>query len=100
MGQVSVEYFQFVEVSKINNKPVVVKMPASTNIAGSFLKEKKLISNKIPGIRIKRGQKLEKLKKSISYIWSAKSIEPRKINKIPKNELFFFIYLPSLYYYS
>ncbi|MBU3126132.1 hypothetical protein KPL52_00455 [Clostridium tagluense] len=68
MGQVSVEYFQFVEVSKTNNKPVVVKIPARTNIAGSFFSEKKLISNKIPGIRIKRGQKFEKLKKSMSYI--------------------------------
>ena len=44
MGQVSVEYFQFVEVSKINSKPVVVKIPPRTNIAGSFFKEKKLIS--------------------------------------------------------
>ena len=68
MGQVSVEYCHFVEVSKINSNPVVVKSPPRTNIAGSFLKEKKLTSSKIPGIRIKRGQKLEKLKKSMSYI--------------------------------
>jgi len=68
MGHVSVEYFQFVEVSKINSRPVVVKIPPRTNTAGSFFREKKLISNKTPGIRMKRGQKFEKLKKSILYI--------------------------------
>ncbi|WP_263486911.1 hypothetical protein [Clostridium estertheticum] len=43
----------------------MVKIPARTNIAGSFFRKKKLISNKIPVIRIKSGQKLEKLKKSM-----------------------------------
>ena len=100
MGQVSAEYCQFVEVSKKNNKPVVVRTPPRTNIAGSFLKVKKLISSKIPGTRIKIGQKLEKLKKSMPYSWSAKSTEPKKIKIRPNSELRFFIFLPSLDHYS
>jgi len=66
MGHVSVEYFHFVEVSKINSNPVVVKIPPSTNTEGSFLKMKKLTSNKTPGIKIKRGQKLDNFKKLMS----------------------------------
>lgn len=95
MGQVSAEYCQFVEVSKKNNKPVVVRTPPRTNIAGSFFKEKKLTSSKIPGTRIKTGQKLEKLKKSRPYIWSARSREPMKIKISPNSELrFFILFLP------
>ncbi|MCB2294156.1 hypothetical protein LGK95_11565 [Clostridium algoriphilum] len=69
----------------------MVKIPPRTNIAGSVLKEKKLNSSIMPGTRIARGQKFEKLKKCMSDIWAATSSDPTKIMINPSNVLRFFI---------